>query len=156
MTRTALAIVMALAGGPALACYTVYGEGNRVLYQGANPPVDMSQPLHQTLPAAYPGGHLVFAAGADCAAQPLVARSRVTPPGGGSPLLTDRATAAALGLPHTVLPNGIAMVRQRPDTMRPGVVVAESGLPAAVPDTSRMGAAPARPARPAPTLNERR
>jgi hypothetical protein len=146
--RPVFAIVLALAGSQAFACYTVYGNDNRVLYQGTAAPVDMSLPLHQTVPAAFPGGHLVFSAGETCPVEQVTARRAVAPPSaGGSPLLTDRATATAMGVPHTVLASGIAVVRQRPDDMRPGVVVAESGLPPAAPNTAMMGAGPARPAR---------
>jgi hypothetical protein len=48
-----------------------------------------------------------------------------------------------MGLAHTDLGNGVAMVRERPDSMRTGVMLAESGLPRD--DTRAMGAAPARP-----------
>lgn len=146
--RPVFAIALALVGSQAFACYTVYDGANRVLFQGTQAPVDMSLPLHQTLPTAYPGGHMVFSAGEACPAEQVTVRRAVAPPtAGGSPLLTDRATATAMGMPHTVLASGIAVVRQRPDDMRPGVVVAESGLPPAVPNTAMMGAGPARPSR---------
>ena len=142
--KPALAILLALAAGQALACYTVYDPGNRVLYQAQTPPVDMSLPLHQTLPQAYPGGHLVFRGGEECPREQVTVRRAVAPvTTGSSPLLTDRQTAIAMGVPHTILPTGVAMVRQRPDSMNPGVVVAESGLPTP-PNTAMMGAGPAR------------
>ncbi|HYF18718.1 MAG TPA: hypothetical protein VEA40_12695 [Ramlibacter sp.] len=146
--RAAVALLAALAAGQALACYTVYDRGNRVLYRAQTPPVDMSRPLSETLQAAYPGGHLVFGQEADCPRindAPLPQMPMVSA-NGKSPLLTDRATASKLGLPHTVLPSGIALVRERPDDMRPGITLADSGLPpAAAPDTRMMGAGPARP-----------
>ncbi len=41
-------------------CYTVYDRDERVVYQGRESPVDMSRPLHQTVPGLFPGGHLVL------------------------------------------------------------------------------------------------
>ena len=140
-----MAAAAALAAGPAMAaCFTVYDRNNTVLYNAQTPPVDMSRPLHETLPQKYPGGHLVFNQGAtDC---PIAqARGQLRVPSsttGRSPLLTDVATARAMGLKHTVMPNGAAIVHERPDNMRPGVVVSESGLPQG-PDTRMMGAGPA-------------
>lgn len=152
--RAAVALLAALAAGQALACYSVYDRNNRLVYRGQKAPVDMSLPLSQAVAAAYPGGHLVFGQDADCPQindaplpqMPLVSSS------GRSPLLTDRATATAMGLPHTVLPSGVALVRERPDDMRPGITLADSGLPPAAPDTRMMGAGAARPA---PQLQQR-
>jgi len=141
--RALLAVVAALGAGQAMACFTVYDRDNRVLYNAQQPPVDMSRPLHETMPAAYPGGHLVFELGNDCPAQDTPAgRLRVASPNGRSPLLTEAGTARNLGLPHTVVAQGVALVPQRPDDMRPGIVVAESGRPD---PTTMMGAGPARP-----------
>jgi hypothetical protein len=47
-----------------------------------------------------------------------------------------------MGLRGTPIGNGAVMVRERPDSMRPGTVIAESGLPGANP-TAAMGAGPA-------------
>jgi hypothetical protein len=59
--RLALGALLALLGSSqALACYTIYDRANRVIYHAAAAPVDMRYPLHQTLPAVFPGGHLVF------------------------------------------------------------------------------------------------
>jgi len=56
-----LGALCACASVQALAqCYTVYDRSNRALYQGREAPVDMSRPLHDTMPRAFPGGHLVF------------------------------------------------------------------------------------------------
>jgi len=90
-------------------CYTVYGAANRVLYQAERPPVDMSLPLHDTVPARFPGGFLVFDSDMEC---PVV--SSVAIGNGGiematsSPLLTNvggapgavQATGSADTQPH--------------------------------------------------------
>jgi hypothetical protein len=57
-----LASVLCLcAAGPVMAqCYTVYDASNRVVYHAAQSPVDMSRPLSETVPQAFPGGHMVF------------------------------------------------------------------------------------------------
>jgi len=55
-----VALLPALSASQALACYTVYNRSNQVIYHAAAAPVDMRYQLHQTLPAVYPGGHLVF------------------------------------------------------------------------------------------------
>lgn len=159
LRKALLAAAAALAAGPALACYTIYDAGNRMVYNSELPPFDMSRPLHQTLLGAYPGGHLVFEPGASCPVE-SPARSIARPPSfnGRTPLLTNVSAARAMGVPHTVLANGVALVPQRPDSMRPGVVLAESGLPAPAVDTRMMGAgrAPARPNTGAPVMGTNR
>src|SRR5205085_575638 len=86
--------LLGLASLQALACYTVYDRGNRVMWQGDKPPVDMSRPLGETVPARFPGGQLVFDDSPVC---PVV--SSVAIGNGGfvsttsSPLLTDEKTA---------------------------------------------------------------
>ena len=50
----------ALLSSQALACYTVYNRSNQVIYQSMDAPVDMRYQLHQTVPAVFPDGHLVF------------------------------------------------------------------------------------------------
>ena len=137
-----LCSLLGLGAGPALACYTVYDRSDRVVYQSQTPPVDMSRPLHQTVPARFPGGHMIF----DTAAQCQVISSVAMGTGGRtlssvSPLLTEPRTARDLGLPHTVLARGVALVQQRNLTLAPGLTV----LPArgsAIPSTAVMGAAP--------------
>lgn len=49
-------------------CYTVLGPKGELLSESRNPPVDMSYPLHQTVPARFgPGAVLVFGiADGDC------------------------------------------------------------------------------------------
>ena len=65
--RYAIAVCgFAAAMSPALACYTVYGPANQVLYTGAEPPIDMSYQIHQRLPAVFPGGHMVYGNSTDC------------------------------------------------------------------------------------------
>ncbi|NUN61055.1 MAG: hypothetical protein HUU13_08115 [Burkholderiaceae bacterium] len=60
--RYATASVLAgLFSQPALAaCYVVYGPDQEVIYRSVEPPVDLSRPLHETLPRVAPGGKLVF------------------------------------------------------------------------------------------------
>lgn len=128
----------------ALACYTVYDRSDRVVYQSNTPPVDMSRPIHQTLPARFPGGHMIFDTSSEC---PVV--SSVASGMGGrtlsskAPLLTDRETAWAMGLPHTVLATGVALVQPRDAVLAPGVTVVPSAF-AAAPATNVMGAGPSR------------
>ncbi|MDD2714052.1 MAG: hypothetical protein PHU77_14130 [Simplicispira sp.] len=43
-----------------LSAYVVYGAAQEVLYRSVHPPVDLSFPLHQTVPAVVPGATLVF------------------------------------------------------------------------------------------------
>lgn len=42
-------------------CYLVYAPDNSVVFRSLEPPVDLSLPLHLTLPPVAPGGRLVFA-----------------------------------------------------------------------------------------------
>lgn len=57
----ALAVAASLFSTAASAnCYVVYGPGDEIVYRDAEPPVDLSRPLHQTVPQALPGGRLVF------------------------------------------------------------------------------------------------
>jgi len=145
--KALMAALALLAAGPALACFTVYDRNNQVLYNAQVPPVDMSKPLAETLPQKFPGGHMVFGDGTNCPIVQAAGQMRASPTAPGrSPLLTDVATARAMGLKHTVIADGVAMVQDRPDNMRPGVVLAESGLQQAGSDTRMMGAGPARPA----------
>lgn len=123
LPAVALASLQAFAG-----CYTVYGPDNRIMYQSAKAPVDMSQPIHDTLPRRFPGGSLVFDTDGVC---PVV--SPVAMGNGGpvtrtaSPLLTDASTARRLGLPHTLVAPGIAVVPPESVGMEPGVTVVPAG-----------------------------
>lgn len=99
----------------AAACYTVYDASNQVVYNARTAPVDMSQPISQTLPQVFPGGHMVVSAGNDCPReQPVALVADRTP--STAPLLTDRRTAAAMNVPHTILASGAALVRNTPAT----------------------------------------
>ena len=60
LKRILFGSLLAAASLQAMACYTVYDRSNRIMYQGEQPPVDMSLPIHETLPARFPGGHMVF------------------------------------------------------------------------------------------------
>jgi hypothetical protein len=93
-----LASLLGLAAWPALACYTVYDSANRILYQSDKPPVDMSRPLHETLPQRFPGGLLVFDEGAECLVVSPVAMGDGGPVTRAlSPLLSDENTARRTG-----------------------------------------------------------
>lgn len=46
--------------GAFAACYVVYGPSEQVLYRASEPPVNLSYPLHQTVPVLAPGATLVF------------------------------------------------------------------------------------------------
>jgi len=94
----------------AAACYTVYDPSDRVVYHESIPPVDMSRPIHETLSARFPGGHMIFDAAANCLDIIMPWRIAATP-SQPSPLLTDQRTALAMQLPHTVLASGVALVQ---------------------------------------------
>jgi hypothetical protein len=114
-----LACLQAFAG-----CYTVYDRTNRIMYQSDKAPVDMSQPLHDTIPARFPGGSLVFDTDGGCPVVSPVAMGNGGPiTATSSPLLTDEATARRLGLPHRKLGANIAMVPASTVAMEPGVTV---------------------------------
>jgi len=144
LSHAAFAAMLLLAGGQAMACYQVFDANNRTVYSGMEAPVDMSRPLHEALQARFPGATMVFDSN-DC---PTQGRLRVASSTGRSPLLTDKRTAESMGLPHTDLGNGVSLIRERPDSMRAGVSVSESGLPRE--DTRAMGAGPAQPQQAAP------
>lgn len=135
MNHIVLCSLLGLAAAPALACYTVYDRSDRVVYQSQTPPVDMSRPLHETLQARFPGGHMIFSAGGECEVISSVASGS----GGlnlssASPLLTDERSAKALGLPHTVLSDRAVVVRPRDVSLPPGIsVIPRNTAPVAVP-----------------------
>jgi hypothetical protein len=133
--------VLGTASFHAAACFTVYDRIDRVVYQSQTPPVDMSRPLHETLPAGF---HMIFDAGGDC---PVI--SSVASGNGGrdmsstSPLLTDQRTARAMRLPYTVLQSGVALVQPRDAAVAPGISVIPGSAPSsAIPSTAVMGARP--------------
>jgi hypothetical protein len=62
LAATAAAALVAglFAQGSWAACYIVYGADKQIIYRSQLPPVDMSRPLHETVPRIAPGGTLVF------------------------------------------------------------------------------------------------
>jgi hypothetical protein len=56
----------AFAAPQAMACFTVYNPSNQVVYTGPDTPIDLSYQIHERLPAAFPGGHMVFNLASDC------------------------------------------------------------------------------------------
>lgn len=170
-----------LAAANASACYTVYDNANRVLYQGFDAPVDMSRPLHEAMRGRYPAGaQLVFDQSNQCARTTVaqVSRSsvphaapgtiriertgRAQPVSTSAPLLTDRRTAQSLGLPHTVVAGEVVVVPAQaaarvsfsPLTVVPSTTVAAAPT---APNTAAMGAGPARPlAKPDTVITEMR
>jgi hypothetical protein len=146
-SRIALLCSLAFASANAFACYTVYDRSGRVVYQNESAPVDMSRQLHETVPARFPGGHMVFDAAADCPA--VIAGARFDSRHSlSSPLLTDRRAAQSMRVPYTDVGNGIAMVQPRDATLAAGVTVIPSTVTAGVPATAVMGAGPNRRSRP--------
>jgi hypothetical protein len=91
LLKPSILLLACLAAGQAAAqCYTVYDRNNRVLYHAAESPVDMSRPLHQTVEAAFPGGHMVFDNFSACSElRPL------TPPVATAPTEPDTRTMGA-------------------------------------------------------------
>lgn len=138
--------VLAAASFNAGACYTVYDRADRVVYQSADPPVDMSQPLHETLPSRFPGGHLVFDTGGDCpVTTSMAARGGTRDWTTRSPLLTNERTAVAMRVPHKPLPGGIALVQPGAATLAPALtIVPDIRMASGRANTSAMGAGPAR------------
>ncbi|HQQ71978.1 MAG TPA: hypothetical protein PLL92_16965 [Alicycliphilus sp.] len=59
-TATAALAAGLFAQGSWAACYIVYGADKQIVYRSQVPPVDMSRPLHETVPRIAPGGTLVF------------------------------------------------------------------------------------------------
>ena len=165
--KLALLCGLALASVNAMACYTVYDRSDRVIYQGIEPPVDMSLPLHQTLGRRFPGAHMVFDLSTNCAPVPLAQVPRPTTgdvpagtirmertgrmvvPSSSGPLLTDVSTAQRQNLPHSAVAGNIvvvpAQVAARLDLPTFSVIPAEvpvARAPASL-DTRSMGAGPA-------------
>lgn len=133
--KLALLATLAFSSVNAMACYTVYDQSNRVVYNAQTPPVDMSRPLHETLPVVFPGGHMVFGATTDCPSQPSVRSApsvsvAVPVTAKRSPLLTDRRTAEAMNVPHTILPSGVALVNNPPPMDVRVTVLASTASPA--------------------------
>lgn len=138
--------VLAAASFNASACYTVYDRTDRVVYQSQDAPVDMSRPLHETLPSRFPGGHMVFDTSADCpVTTSMAARGGTRDWTTRSPLLTNERTAMAMRMPHTQLAGGIALVEAGDATLAPALtVIPDTRLAASRSNTSAMGAGPSR------------
>lgn len=50
----------AVAQAASAACYMIYSPGDELIYRSNRAPVDLSLPLHQTVPQVAPGARLVF------------------------------------------------------------------------------------------------
>jgi hypothetical protein len=118
--RILFSSLLALASAQAMACYTVYDRSNQVVYQGEEPPVDMSLPLHEALAPRFPGASMIFDASTACQS---VVTSRAPSVAGGTPLWTNVQTAKAMRVPHTQLARGIALVQPANARIAPGVTV---------------------------------
>jgi hypothetical protein len=163
--------LLLLAGANAMACYTVYDGNSRVIYRGLDAPVDMSLPLHEALESRFlRGASMVFDQNAECRPVQIaqVPRSRTSEvpvntirmegsgrqatPSSAAPLFTDRQTAESNNLPHTqvagdiVVVPGSAAARVRMPTMTviPADVAVARATPPASPNTTALGAGPAR------------
>jgi hypothetical protein len=170
-----------LAGANAMACYTVYDASGRVAYRGLEAPVDMSLPLHQALEQARftPGSSIVFDQAATCTpvsvaqvARPtgpnvpvntirLERTGRQISPSSAAPLLTDRETAQRAGVPYTQFAGDVVMVppgaANRIDMSTVTVVHGDTSVArASGPDTTAMGAGPAREGRTQTVITEMR
>jgi hypothetical protein len=131
--KLALVCAIGLASVNAMACYTVYDRNNNVVYNAQTAPVDMSRPLHETVPAAFPGGTMVFdASTSDCPREMPAKVALPATPAKPSPLLTDRRTAAAMKAPHTILPSGVALISQPTPMMTAGLSTYSTSSPAPV------------------------
>ena len=56
----AAALMAVLCQSATAACFVVYGPGKDIVYRATEPPVDMSRPIHESLPLVAPGATLVF------------------------------------------------------------------------------------------------
>ena len=75
---TLIAALSCLASS-AMACYTVYDSKNELVYDRFEAPVNMRLPLHNTVPARVPGGHMVFSTqSTDCTGIDQLSSSRAS------------------------------------------------------------------------------
>jgi hypothetical protein len=111
------------------ACYTVFDRYSRVIFQSASPPVDMSVPLHETVPRRFPGGHMVVS---DAICPPLPIVTPAVPTDRGPPLLTQRRTAQAMKVPYQVLSGEIVLVQPEhvPASLRSKPISPGANVPA--------------------------
>jgi len=130
--KLALLCAIGLASVNAMACYTVYDRDNRIVYNAQTPPVDMSRPLRETVPVAFPGGTMIFGSATDCPREAPIPVSLPISPSKPSPLLTDRRTAVEMKAPYTVLPSGVALISQPTAVMTAGLTSYSSSVPAPV------------------------
>lgn len=163
--KLALFCGLALAGANAMACYTVYDGHARVLWQGTNPPVDMSLPLHEAVQRRFgQGATMVFNESASCkplgvaeVARPSVGdvppntmrlerTGRQIKPTSSAPLFTDRQTAEQSNVPYTTVAGDIVRVppaaADRAITATVTVLPTDTAVAAAGPDTTALGAGP--------------
>jgi hypothetical protein len=85
------ALLTTVFSGQALACYTVYNRANQVIYKAMQAPVDMRYQLHQTLPAVFNDGHMVFSiTDTDCPPVNLT-RSNIRDSAGGNMIYVSDA-----------------------------------------------------------------
>lgn len=131
--KLALLCAVGLASANAMACYTVYDRSSQVVYNAQTPPVDMSRPIHETLPSRFPGATMVFDLSNDCPREMPQKLVAAPPPATPSPLLTDRRTAAAMHVPHTILPSGVALISS-PPVMTAAISVIPTSAPRVAPD----------------------
>ena len=96
--KCALALFVSVLVMPqAMACFTVYNlASNQVVYSGIGPPIDMRYQIHERLPAAFPGAHMVFGSSTDC---PAIDARRV------SPELNNLSVAAATVAARPAIPS---------------------------------------------------
>ena len=171
-TKLAVLGALLLAGANAMACYTVYDGSNRVVYQGLEPPVDMSLPLSESLAQRFPrGSQLVFDQSANCRPVGLAQLPRPSgtdvPPNtirlertgtqrpsssAPAPLFTERQAAERARLPYTPVAGDLVVVppEAADRAMHAGVSVLPSSTfvaaPPVAPNTAALGAGPAGPA----------
>lgn len=94
-----------LAAGQASACYTVYGAGDRVLYQGEDAPVDMRLPIGDGLAKrGWVGAQMVFDQGA-CPGPGLVAASPTRAVASGRAPSVPAAVRAVADAGHAAEPD---------------------------------------------------
>ena len=60
LRATLLLSACALAQAASAACYFVYSPSNELIYRSNRSPVDLSLPLHMTVPKLSPGATLLF------------------------------------------------------------------------------------------------
>jgi hypothetical protein len=153
------AVLLGMAAGNALACYTVYDRANKIVYYAQTPPFDMTPPFNDRLQQRFPGGHMVFGNTSDCPAR-QAGYNPAKAPATTAPLLTDRQTAEDMKLPHKELQGGVVVVDKPPANMKPGfTVMSLGGRPAATADTGRAanaGIQPAPKASKGPVITEMR